>query len=275
MGINTKQGKTMTGVIPEKADRSQFSCAKYQFFLDAPFEISNACCGVMKKAPLKKYGKVSGRHPITAQMASESKLRTQKWLNSGCNAFELKEPISNPMSFWFEEDVLAYAQQHDLKLAPVYGEIVREDGTQLEGQMSLGDFGIFDNERPALKTTGCTRTGCVFCGFGCHHDTHRFELIDKVSRLGIRDYCMRGGAFTEEGLWKPTNNGLGMWFVIQWINLAGNFSIFIPEYDRYEKEYGTKKTRICLEQARAIGEATNAEKKARREAKKNERKRSS
>lgn len=197
---------------------------------------------------MKKYAKEAGRHPITAQMASESKLRTQKWLQHGCNGFDMASPISNPMSFWFEEDVLLYIKEHGLEIAPVYGDIVRDDGEELEGQMSLEDFGIFDSERPALKTTGCKRTGCAFCGFGCHLEErpNRFELMDKVSSPNLRDYCLRGGAFNEEGLWNPDNRGLGMWFVLQWINVHGGFNIYIPEFERYEKEYGNELTKEYL-----------------------------
>ena len=45
---------------------------------------------------------------MTAQMASESRLRTSQWLKNGCNGFNMKSPISNPMSFWTEQDVLLY-----------------------------------------------------------------------------------------------------------------------------------------------------------------------
>jgi 3'-phosphoadenosine 5'-phosphosulfate sulfotransferase (PAPS reductase)/FAD synthetase len=270
MAINTRQGKTTPGSIPSKSDRSAFSCAKYIFFLSAPFEIGNYCCNAIKKNPMHKYCKETGRKPITAQMASESRLRTQKWLDNGCNGFDLKEPISNPMSMWFEEDVLAYIVEHKIEIAPVYGDIVRKsDDEQLDGQMSFEDFGIFDNERPCFKTTGLNRSGCVYCGFGLHLEKrpNRLEIMDKVSSPKLRDYCLRGGAFDEEGLWKPDNRGLGMWFVLEWINRAGNFSIFIPEYERYEAEYGTDETREYLEEAKRIGEATlaaRAEQKRRR-----------
>lgn len=81
---------------------------RYKFFLEAPFEISENCCNVMKKAPLHSYIKRTGRMPMTAQMASESRLRTTKWLQNGCNGFHMKNPVSNPMSFWTEQDVLEY-----------------------------------------------------------------------------------------------------------------------------------------------------------------------
>lgn len=236
--------------IPSKADRSQFSCERYKFFLDAPFEIGNRCCTVFKKNLAHEYNRKNDKHPFTAQMATESKLRTQQWLANSCNGFDLKEPISNPMSFWTEQDVLLYIQLNNIKLAPVYGNVETDFYVmgQCEGQMDFATMGIFDTGRPFLKTTGCSRTGCVFCGFGCHLEKrpNRFELIDQVSNPKLRDFCMRGGAFDEDGLWKPDNRGLGYWFVLKWINIHGGYDIYIPEYERYEKEYGNDKTREYL-----------------------------
>lgn len=147
------------GNIPSK-DRSMFSQEKYSFFLDAPFEISNKCCNVMKKEPAHRYQKQTGRNPMTAQMATESRMRTQKWLQNGCNGFDLKSPISNPMAFWKEQDVLLYILTNHIPICSVYGDIVK-DG-EIEGQMDLEDvYGkeLFDLGRPTLKTTGCSRTG--------------------------------------------------------------------------------------------------------------------
>ena len=69
-------GKATMETIPSKKDKSMFSCDRYQFFLDAPFEISPQCCRIMKKNPTHIYANKTGRKPITAMMASESKLRT-------------------------------------------------------------------------------------------------------------------------------------------------------------------------------------------------------
>ena len=65
---------------------------RYKFFLEAPFEISNHCCSIMKKAPMHNYAKKTGKMPMTAQMASESRLRTTNWLKNGCNGFNMKSP---------------------------------------------------------------------------------------------------------------------------------------------------------------------------------------
>lgn len=116
LGVLDKNNKLITENIPS-VNRSQYSQERYQFFLEAPFEISNMCCNVMKKEPAHRYFRKTGRKPITAQMASESRLRTQIWINNGCNGFDLKIPTSNPMSFWTEQDVLLYIREYGNRMA--------------------------------------------------------------------------------------------------------------------------------------------------------------
>ena len=234
--------------------KSRYNKEKYFFMLYAPFEISNICCRLFKKNLSHEYSKQTGRKPITAVMAEESMVRTQKWLEHGCNAFDVKNPISNPMSFWSEQDVLLYIKQKGLRYCEVYGDIVYDhsEDENLDQQMTLADldpakFGVFDLERPMMKTTKCDRTGCAFCGFGMHMEKEsRFAKLDEVSNKNIRDYCFRGGHFEEDGLWKPDNRGLGYWFAFKWINIHGGFNIYIPELERYEKEYGNDMTRFYL-----------------------------
>ena len=241
-----KENGVETGEISKMYDKS-----RYKFLLDAPFNLSAKCCSVMKKTPLKAYQKQTGRMPITAQMASESKLRTTKWLQNGCNGFHMKSPISNPMAFWTEQDVLLYIKENNLSLASVYKDVViaYEAEGQIEGQMDMFDLGIFDKDRRLLKTTGCSRSGCVFCGYGCHLESpeeNRFEITKVVSNPSLTDFCMRGGAFAEDGLWKPDNRGLGYWFVMKWMNVHGGMNYHIPDYEKYEAMYGTEETRRLL-----------------------------
>ena len=74
---------------------------RYKFFLEAPFEISERCCYVMKKSPMHSYAKKTGRMPVTAQLASESRLRTTNWLKNGCNGFHMKSPSATQcLSGW-------------------------------------------------------------------------------------------------------------------------------------------------------------------------------
>lgn len=211
LGMLTKnREEPIKANIPDR-DRSMFSLEKYRFFLDAPFEISNKCCDIMKKNPVHKFSKETGRMAITAQMAEESRLRTQKWLQNGCNAFNTSIPISNPMSFWLENDVLQYIVEHDLPICPVYGDIVKDYGDQIEGQTSLADFGFYEEEKK-YKTTGCSRTGCMLCGFGCHleKEPNRFQQL-KVTHPQMYKLL---------DLMK--NNGVTMRQAIEWINEHGN-----------------------------------------------------
>ena len=217
MGILPLTGKATMETIPSQKDRSAFSCVRYQFFLDAPFEISASCCAVMKKSPGKQYQKQTGRVPMTAMMASESRLRTQIWLKQGCNAFDAKKPVSNPMAFWTEQDVLLYIYQTKLPICSVYGDVVKDQGQ--EGQMDLADyFGteLFDLDRPTLMTTGYNRTGCMFCMFGCHLEKSptRLERM-KETHPKQYDFIMRPW---EEG-------GLNYKEVIDWINENGELHI--------------------------------------------------
>lgn len=207
---------------------------RYKFFLEAPFEISDHCCSVMKKSPMHSYAKRTGRMPMTAQMASESRLRTANWLKNGCNGFDMKSPVSNPMSFWTEQDVLEYIYHSCIPIADVYGEVTA-DYEKAQPQKSTMNLGIFDAGKPVFDTTGCSRTGCVPCGFGCHREKspNRWELAEKLSNPVIIDYMMRGGAFDEKGIWRPDSRGLGFWFVIEWINLHGNLHIAMPHRDKY------------------------------------------
>lgn len=212
-GIMDNQWKIRANI--PKEDKSSFSKTRYKFLLDAPFDVGNQCCLVMKKKPARDYFRKTGRHPITAQMASESALRLQKWLQFGCNAFSSKHPISNPMSFWTEQDVLEYIVEHKLKIASVYGEIVEDYGSEFDGQMDFCDFGLAENVR-GLKTTGCQRTGCMFCGYGCHLEKspNRFERM-KETHPKQYEYLFRD--------WEK--GGLGYKRVIDWINKHGNMNI--------------------------------------------------
>ena len=199
LGMFSESGEIKAN-IPSK-DRSMFSLETYKFMLDAPFEISNKCCGIMKKEPAHRYAKETGRMPITAQMASESRLRTQVWLRNGCNAFEVNNPISNPMSFWTEQDVLRYIKDRNLRICYVYGDVVSDDEEM--GQIQLADYEgmeIFDIGQQPLHCTGCERTGCVCCGFGAHiqgddrfvrlKETHpqMYKILDVAKNNG---YTMR------------------------------------------------------------------------------------
>ena len=137
-------------IIRSNGTPSEFNCEKWCYLLDAPFKVSSRCCNVMKKQPMKKYSKQTGRLPIIATMTEESRSRRATWLKQGCNAFSGKKPSSTPMSFWTEQDVLEYLYTYKIPYAPVYGEIIKTDG------------GVDDNRR---KTYWLCLL-CLWCSFG-------------------------------------------------------------------------------------------------------------
>ena len=162
---------------------------KYAYLIDAPFTISNKCCNIMKKNPLKEYHNETGLRPIIATMASESVLRKKDWLEKGCNAFDNKNPISKPMSFWTEQDVLTYLKKFDIDYC-LYGDIIEQD--------------------KKLKTTGLERTGCMFCMYGIQSEKepNRFQKM-KTTHPKQYEYCRKS---VDEG-------GLGMKEVLEYINV--------------------------------------------------------
>lgn len=195
---------------------SKFERKKYKDLLYVDFRVSAYCCDVMKKKPAHEYSKRTGKKPIIATMATESMLREKDWLKSGCNAFDSEYPSSRPMSFWTEQDVLRYIKEEKLSIASVYGEI--EYVVEPE-QMRLEDYGICCGTPEKLRTNGCTRTGCIFCGFGCHREESpsRFERL-KETHPRQYEYCIGGGEYNEDGIWQPNKKGLGMGHVFEELN---------------------------------------------------------
>ena len=209
--------------LDKNGNKSIFNHEKYKPLLDVDFNVSNVCCNIMKKKPSHDYTRQTGKVQITGQMADESKLRKQKWLQNGCNGFNMKRPTSNPLSFWTEQDVLTYIKENNIPIASVYGDIVYDNGGEQYPEL-LCDCGC------KLKTTGCQRTGCIFCGFGAHLEKKgegRFERLKKTHPRQY-EYCLEGGAYDTDGLWKPAKEGLGMKHVFDTVN-----EIYGKDFIRY------------------------------------------
>ncbi len=73
-------------------------------------------------------------------------------------------------------DILAYLKMTGIPYAPIYGDIVesrKKNGT------------------PILKTTGVSRSGCMYCMYGVHleHEPNRFQLM-QVTHPQQYDYCI-------------------------------------------------------------------------------------
>jgi 3'-phosphoadenosine 5'-phosphosulfate sulfotransferase (PAPS reductase)/FAD synthetase len=214
---NSMRAKWIRGEEPTKF----VSGGKYTYLIDSPFPISNYCCDAMKKRPAKKYAKESSRHPMTGQMACESVSRENEWRKNGCNGFDMKNPISNPMAFWTEQDVLLYLKKHSVPYCSIYGEIVTvdDDGNEYDMPMDYLEALAAADAMPKLKTTGCGRTGCIFCMFGCHleKEPNRFQRL-KETHPRQYEYCINGGEMVD-GKWQPSKDGLGLGKVLDYIGV--------------------------------------------------------
>jgi 3'-phosphoadenosine 5'-phosphosulfate sulfotransferase (PAPS reductase)/FAD synthetase len=151
--------RRLTGIDRNgKQKKSGMISKKWRFLIDSPFQISEKCCDVMKKAPVKIYVKKTGRKQIVGTMASDSMFRMQSYLRVGCNAFE--KGSSQPMAFWLEQDVWDYIHSRNLPYCSVYD-------------------------------TGVKRTGCMFCMFGVHleKEPNRFQRMQETHPK-LWDYCI-------------------------------------------------------------------------------------
>ena len=198
------------GTFKDKNGNKSIYCVeKYKPLLYMDFWTSNRCCNVMKKAPLHIYGRETDKKPIIATMTEEGRMRESSWLKTGCNAFDSKYQMSKPMSFWTNQDVLQYIKENNIKIPSVYGDICADKDGQL----------AFDDCACKLYTTGCDRTGCIFCGFGAHLEKgeSRFESLKRTHPKQY-DFCINGGAYDDDGIWKPDSKGLGMGHVFDELN---------------------------------------------------------
>lgn len=144
---------------------------KWAFLVNAPFNISDKCCEIMKKRPYRIFSKESGRVSFIGTMASESSRRELTYLKNGCNAFDKKQPTSQPLSFWTQQDILAYLKLTKIPYADVYGDIITHN--------------------KKLITTGVERTGCMFCMFGIQVEKtpNRFQMMERTHPKQF-NYCI-------------------------------------------------------------------------------------
>ena len=205
--------------------RSMYDKSRWQKLAEeAPFRISDRCCMIMKKRPMKKYEKTTGLHGIVGTMATEGKLREAAWMQHGCNAYDKPHGLSTPLAFWTEQDMLEYLSRMGLRIADVYGAI------EYKGDAC---------KSCRYRTTGADRTGCVFCGFGAHMEKRGRFISLRETHPGLYSYCMEGGQWVPnpdydpdlpeyaddgfknwnpERLWMPSVKGLGMGVVLDTLN---------------------------------------------------------
>lgn len=211
-GVPSLSKKLQGLKVNSNGEKSTFNQEKYAYLLGSDFNISERCCRIMKKDPFKEFENQSGKKPILGTMADESTLRKTGWLRTGCNTFDKGREKSRPLSFWSEQDVLKYLKITSTPYAKVYGDIVPK--SEFVGQYAFNDV------ETDLMTSGVSRTGCMFCGFGCHlePEPNRFQKMKETHQKQY-EYCINGGEYDESGIWAPNKNGLGMSRVLDFIGV--------------------------------------------------------
>lgn len=171
---------------------------------DAP-EISSECCNKLKKEPIRriKYNGVQ----MTGEMAEESELRKQRYLDTGCNGAILPNGtgVSKPLGAMTHQALLYGIKYFNVPISSDYGTIVEENG--------------------CFKCSGEQRTGCTLCGFGIMYDWERFIRLQQLEPAKIKY------AFTPK-----SEGGLGYLEVCQYLNKHCKCKIKIPKIHRKEGE---------------------------------------
>lgn len=186
--------------------------------------LSEKCCDILKKEPLKKAEKEIGNFlPVTGEMAMDSRdrmtaYRMTAYRMTGCNLFDSDRPKSKPLGPMTEQAILQFIYTRKLPIMPPYGECKC-------------------NECGEYKLTGEQRTGCKLCGFGLVYDPERFTRLYKFEPKIVQF------AFTSK-----ENGGLGYRKVCKFLNENCGMKIAIPEveegyYEKRAKAYQERKKR--------------------------------
>jgi len=162
----------------------------WKFLLDAPFNTSEQCCNVMKKAAFRKYQKQTGRYRYLGITQDEGYMRERQYEKTGCNVYDRDEPVSMPLGFWTRQDILQYVVENKLEICSVYGDIVCENGI--------------------YRTTEEQRTSCMFCAFGCHLESYP----NRYQRMQVK-YPQRWSY----GMKPFEDGGLGFGTVLDYIKV--------------------------------------------------------
>jgi 3'-phosphoadenosine 5'-phosphosulfate sulfotransferase (PAPS reductase)/FAD synthetase len=121
---------------------------KWRFLINAPFFVSDYCCYHLKEGVFRSYLKKTGVAPMLGMRISESNKRAMLYKKRGCNAFDLKSPVSWPIAFWSDKDINQYINSYNLDYSRAYD-------------------------------SGENRTGCMFCMYGIQYDStpNRFQRM--------------------------------------------------------------------------------------------------
>lgn len=168
---DSKRAKQALGLMQEDGAYSHEISNKWKYLLYESYKVSDRCCSELKKKPMKRFEHETGLSPILGIMASESKMREKTYIRQGqCNSFNGKRLVSNPLSIWMERDIYDYIDRFSVPVSDIY-------------------------------KNGATRTGCMFCGFGCQFKADNrlqlcYDLYPKMYDLFL-EYTNNGVTYRE------------------------------------------------------------------------------
>ena len=188
----------VTGI---KSDNQPGTCVipiRWSPLLGASFEVTNVCCQIHKKGPIKDIERELGDlQPMIREMADNSATRMDAYRRTGCNMFVNGKGVSKPMGPLAEQTVNRFYYETKLLLAPPYGDVIK-----------VGDRYMYSGEQ---------NTGCKLCGFGIMYDWGRFDRLAKLEPE------------TVEWAFRPVENGgLGYGEVCKYINDECKGKIVMP-----------------------------------------------
>ena len=162
-----KLGERYRNYLLHGDERGKFGmlAARWQYLADkkvTPFDISSACCKILKIEPFRRYHKRTGNYPMLGITQDESLRRKNLYRYTGCNVYEGTAIKSQPIAFWTRQDVLRFKEEHQIPICSVYGNVIRKRGG-------------------CLDTAGEKRTGCILCGFGCQME----KEPNRIQRLSV------------------------------------------------------------------------------------------
>lgn len=137
--------------------------------------ISDKCCEVLKKNPIKKKAKeLNLKCAIIGTLADESRQRELDWINNGCNVFyKRKDNQSRPLSFWTEKDIWEYIEKNNVKISSLYSK-------------------------------GYSRNGYMYCGFEVQFEpknNNRFLRLKEIHPVQYDYFVNNFGDFMDIKKW--------------------------------------------------------------------------
>lgn len=133
--------------------------------LNAPFELTDQCCSILKHGNIPE--KFKGWVNMTAEMAEESRRRLSSYQKTGCNEGIIGgKGKSKPMGPMTLQTVLRNIDEQFIPIFKYYGSVVKE------------------NEK--YRTSGMYRTGCALCGFGIEFEPDRFVELYKLEPARVK-----------------------------------------------------------------------------------------